>query len=371
MKSAVGSKRETKIAVVGAGQIGTAITGMLRGLGYSVHVLEASQEALDRVVDPWAPVTGAVWRANSKSLLTAADVSLLDGCTAVVNAGPHDVTRQVANLATLAKVAYFDLTEDVSDAEYVNHLASQNPDVFYAPQCGLAPGAVSIIAGSLADGLDVRKVELRVGALPQNPTNALKYNLSWSTAGLVNEYLNSGRAIRGGKEVVTLPLEELEELTLDGVVYEAFNTSGGLGTLDFPTAEVVNYKTLRYPGHRDLVKFMVDDLQLSREELASAFETAAPRTYQDVVVISVSVTGLEKDTGVTLERRYVNQIRSDGVYTAIQRTTAGALVGILELYLTGKLVGETVHGLENFLKQEEVPLEEFLRTVHGSIYRLK
>ena len=95
---------------------------------------------------------------------------------------------------------------------------------------------------------------MRVGALPQFPTNALTYNLTWSTDGLINEYCNPCEAIHDGERMHVLPLEGIEHFSLDGVRYEAFNTSGGLGTLcDTLDGRVreLNYKTIRYQGHRD------------------------------------------------------------------------------------------------------------------------
>ena len=91
-------------------------------------------------------------------------------------------------------------------------------------------------------------------------------------------------------------LEELEAFSLDGIAYEAFNTSGGLGTLcDTLEGKVenLNYKTVRYPGHRDIVKMLVRDLRLGlrRDILKDVLETAIPITYQDVVLIFVTVSG--------------------------------------------------------------------------------
>ncbi len=72
---------------------------------------------------------------------------------------------------------------------------------------------------------------MRVGALPKFPSNALNYNLTWSTEGLINEYCEPCEAIVNGERREVPPMEELEEFSLDGVTYEAFNTSGGLGSL--------------------------------------------------------------------------------------------------------------------------------------------
>src|SRR5262249_23188054 len=159
------------------------------------------------------------------------------------------------------------------------------------PQCGLAPGFVTIVAGHLLGQLDsVRDLRLRVGALPRYPSNRLRYNLTWSTQGLINEYCNPCDAIADGKPGAGPPLERLERLSIDGVDYEAFNTSGGLGTLAQSLAgklRNLSYKTIRYPGHCELMRFLLHDLGMRahQAQLAEIFDRAIPSTPQDQVVI--------------------------------------------------------------------------------------
>ena len=136
---------------------------------------------------------------------------------------------------------------------------------------------------------------MRVGALPTNISNALQYSLTWSTDGLINEYGNPCDAIENGKAVRLLPLEGLEEIKIDGLTYEAFNTSGGIGSLaDTYHGKVkhFSYKTIRYPGHCEKIKFLMNDLKLNddRDTLKRIFEHAIPKTFQDVVLVYVSVT---------------------------------------------------------------------------------
>ena len=124
------------------------------------------------------------------------------------------------------------------------------------PQCGLAPGFVSIVAQHLTRQFDtLDTVNMRVGALPPFPTNALKYNLTWSTDGLINEYCNPCEAIHDGRSVEVLPLEGLEHFSLDGVRYEAFNTSRrprhAVRNARRARSAKLNYKTIRYAGHRE------------------------------------------------------------------------------------------------------------------------
>ena len=166
---------------------------------------------------------------------------------------------------------YLDLTEDVASTRAVKQLAAGARTAFI-PQCGLAPGFITIVASDLASHFDeLQDVRMRVGALPKFPSNALNYNLTWSTDGVINEYCEPCEAIVNGQLRETKPLEELEEFSLDGVLYEAFNTSGGLGTLCETLAGKVrnlNYRTIRYPGHAAIMKALLNDLRLrDRREL--------------------------------------------------------------------------------------------------------
>ena len=140
---------------------------------------------------------------------------------------------------------------------------------------------------------------MRVGALPKFPSNALNYNLTWSTDGVINEYCEPCEAIVNGQLRETQPLEELEEFSLDGILYEAFNTSGGLGTLCETLAGKVrnlNYRTIRYPGHAAIMKALLNDLRLRdrRELLKDILENAVPITLQDVVIVFVTVSGMQR-----------------------------------------------------------------------------
>ncbi len=167
----------------------------------------------------------------------------------------------------------------------------------FIPQCGLAPGLRLHRRQRPAARFDrLDRLHLRVGALPIFPTNELKYNLTWSTDGLINEYGNPCDAVVEGKQIDVLPLEGYEQFSLDGVMYEAFNTSGGVGTLAETLAgecRRLDYKTIRYRGHRDLVKFLMFDLRMNehRGELKTMLERAIPMTPQDVVLIFCTAVG--------------------------------------------------------------------------------
>lgn len=304
--------------------------------------------------------------ANHASLVRA-----IKGNFAVLSAAPFHLTGQVAEAALEADAHYLDLTEDVATSNEIEALA-QNAERAFIPQCGLAPGFISIVANDLASRFDsLDSVRMRVGALPRYPSNALTYNLTWSTDGVINEYIEPCEAIVEGRLVTVAAMEEREELSLDGVTYEAFNTSGGLGTLARTLngkVRTLNYRTIRYPGHQAIIKALLNDLNLKnrREVLKDLFENALPATMQDVVVIFVTVCGW-RNAGYVQET-YANKIY-DGIVaernlSAIQITTAAGIATILDLLAQERLPAK------GFVRQEEIALKEFLSNRFGRVYSL-
>ena len=357
-----------KVAVIGAGKIGSTIASLLANSGdpnsgdYDVVVIDRSAEALGDL-DP---------RAATKAMAIddpAALAPALDGCFAVVNAAPYHLTTAVAQAAKAAGAHYLDLTEDVAASRIVRDLARDATTAFI-PQCGLAPGFITIAAWDLCKHFDeLHDVRLRVGALPRYPSNALNYNLTWSTDGVINEYCEPCEAIVGGRLREVPALEECEEFSLDGVTYEAFNTSGGLGTLCQTLDGKVrnlNYRTIRYPGHAAIMKALLNDLGLRnrRPLLKDILENAVPATLQDVVIVFVTVSGL-KD-GRLMQETYVNKVYAQPVagqmMSAIQITTAGAICAVLDLLAEGKLPQT------GFIRQEDIPLSDVLGNRFGRYY---
>ena len=352
------------VLLVGGGKIGVAITELLSATGdYRVTVADRDAASLARM--PKKNVeTRKVEIADPAAF--AKDVA---GHDIVLSATPYKLTSTVAEAAKRAGAHYLDLTEDVESTRTIKKLADGASTAFI-PQCGLAPGFISIVAADLAKKFDtLREVQMRVGALPVFPTNALKYNLTWSTDGLINEYCNPCESIRDGHRGEVPALEELEEFALDGTEYEAFNTSGGLGTLcDTLEGKVenLNYKTVRYPGHRDIVKMLVRDLRLGlrRDVLKDVLETAIPITYQDVVLIFVTVSGM-RDGHLRQEsyaKKIYAQMVGDRLMSAIQITTAAGICAMCDMLVAGKLPQK------GFVRQEEAHLSDFLANRFGAYY---
>ena len=355
------------VLLVGAGKIGSAVAKFLADTGdYDVRVVDVDRAALDRI-EADTGVATAVADVMDPAQLAGA----MAGRKAALSAVSFAQNPAIAAGALEHGLSYFDLTEDVATTRATRKLGERAlPGQIFMPQCGLAPGFVSIAAHALAEQFEsLSDVRLRVGALPVFPTNDMKYNLTWSTDGLINEYGNPCEAIHEGRLIRILPLEGLEHFSLDGVDYEAFNTSGGVGTLA-ETLEgkvhTLNYKTIRYRGHRALMKFLMVDLHMNehRAQLKEIFERAVPMTLQDVVLIFCTVKGRQGG-------RYVERTDARKVYagtfrgqtcSAIQMTTAAALCAVLDMHVAGQLPDQ------GFVRQEQVPLADFLANRFGAAY---
>jgi saccharopine dehydrogenase (NAD+, L-lysine-forming) len=352
------------VLLLGAGHIGYTIAQLLHNTGdYQVVVADRDANSLSAIAE-----LGIATLELDSTDGVALEQAMADQ-DAVLNALPYHMAIGVAKAAKNSNTHYFDLTEDVHATKTIMELA-KDAQVAFMPQCGLAPGFIGIAAHSLASRFDkVREVKMRVGALPEFPTNSLKYNLTWSVDGLVNEYCHPCEAIRNGRLQLVQALEGLEHFSLDGVEYEAFNTSGGLGTLCETLkdqVETLDYKTVRYPGHRDLMKFLLEDLRLSdnQEKLKDILRGAVPSTMQDVVLVFVTVSGLKDGKLVqqVFSRKIFADVRNGRVTSAIQITTAAGICAALDLFRAKQLPQS------GFISQEQVSLDDFLANRFGKAY---
>ena len=358
------------VLVLGAGKIGALISGLLAESGdYRVQLADSQPGAAAKVAAAHALDNLEAYDldASSEDALTAHVKKHTPD--AVVSGLPYFCNVTVAKVARTEGLHYFDLTEDVAVTDAVRELAEGSDKVF-APQCGLAPGFISIAANELIQHFDsLKSVKLRVGALPQHPNNVLKYSLTWSTDGVINEYGNLCRSIVDGTEVDVMPLEGLEQIEIDGTKYEAFNTSGGLGSLGETYGGRVsnmNYKTIRYPGHCAQIRLLMNGLKLNhdRPTLKRILENSVPQTLQDVVIIYAAVTGMQD--GEFREENYVNkvypQVVAGRLWSAIQITTAAGICSVLDIVLSNP------DRKGGFVAQEEFLLSDILDNRFGRFY---
>lgn len=356
------SMRAHQILVLGAGKIGTTLADMLTDL-YEVPVTLAD-------VQPPAPHSDPLLRHLQLDVQDdAALTTALVAHSLVINALPFFCAARVATTAAQRGVHYFDLTEDVAATHAIRALAPQARTVLM-PQCGLAPGLIGMLGGHLAGQFDeLYDLQLRVGALSRHATNALRYHFTWSPDGVINEYCNLCEAIVAGQPAVVQALEGLENLSLDGQVFEAFNTSGGLGTLCETLAGRVrnlNYKTIRHPGHRDAMHLLLHGLRLieRRDLLRQVLDGAVPHSRDDMVVVAATATGLRSGRleQVTHSAQLYGAALRGRQRTAIELTTAAGVLAAVELWAQGLLPQQ------GFVRQEQCTLSALRNTRVGRYF---
>jgi len=334
---------KAKIGIVGSGNIGWALKQLLN--------------------DDYDIKQGDITDGFDASDITQVK-EFLQGVDAVISAGPFALNKNIAQVAAEESIGYFDLTEDVDTTDFIKSLKSES---ILMPQCGLAPGAINICAASMMEEFDeVKEVLMRVGALPRFTTNEMSYYLSWSTNGLINEYCNEADAIYEGKPVKVMPLEGSEKLVIEGESFEAFNTSGGCATMCETYAnkvENLTYKTIRYPGHLNHMRFLFNDLHLKKNKdiLEKLFDKEVPRTKNDVIIFFVKVIGLID--GVLQEKTYLRKIYGNEKFSAIQLTTASGACSALKMHLDGKISSK------GFIRQESLSWNDFTDNKFGNVYK--
>ena len=347
------------IAVLGLGKVGRLAAQLLADSDFTVIGVDSAANPKD-----FPHEIAAIDVTDAKAL-----ERIFARVDAVLSCLPYHLNIGVSNVAYAAGIHYFDLTEDVPTTNHIRDLAKTSKGLM-APQCGLAPGFVGIVGADLiAKFDDCRSCRMRVGALPQNPTGLMGYAFNWSPEGVVNEYLNDCEVIENGERKIVSAMEWREKIFIEGLELEAFTTSGGLGTMcETYLGKVANldYKTMRYPGHFDLMNFFFHEL-LMREDRKKAGEIlvhAKPPVNQDIVYVHVAAEGLID--GKLSRKEFVNGYKplmiAGESRTAIAWTTAGSVVSVIELVRDGKLPSK------GFLKQEDIPLDALLSTRTGSFY---
>lgn len=346
------------ILVLGLGKVGLLVARLLQKTGFDVTGSDLRLPAESDIT------TLSLDISDQKELNST--LARFDG---VVSCLPYSCNLEIARAAHAQGIHYFDLTEDVPTTKAIQKMA-ENATAVLAPQCGLAPGFIGIVGASLAAGFDrVRAIKLRVGALPQNPTGLLGYAFNWSPEGVVNEYLNDCEVIENGVHKWVSPMEWVETLFIKGIQLEAFTTSGGLGTMCetfLGKVENLDYKSIRYPGHVRQMNFFFHELLMrdNRKMAGEILTNAKPAVNDDVVFIHASCEGWQGER--LLRDEFVkaySPLAIDNLFCrAIAWTTAASVCAVVEMVKDATLPDR------GFIKQEEIPLQEFLETHNGRLY---
>ena len=349
----------SRVVVLGMGKVGSLVGTLLHDSGFNVT-------GVDAVERTGLPFETRVADLGDPSALRP----FLQAAEAVVSCLPFHLNIALAREAHAAGIHYFDLTEDVPTTQAIREMAKTSRGLM-APQCGLAPGFIGIVGADLAKRFDrLRSIELKVGALPKHPRGKLGYAFNWSPEGVINEYINDCEVIRMGHRQMVPALEGYEVVVIHGVQLEAATTSGGLGTMCETyegRVETLHYKTMRYLGHFEHIRFLFQELRMQddRALLGRVMKNALPPVAEDYVFVHAAVEGWEKGELSREEfvRAYPQMEVAGREWRAISWTTAASLCAVVEMVRDGTLKAQ------GFLKQEEIPLDAFFRTRNGSLYK--
>lgn len=353
------------ILVLGAGIVGSAATWDLRRRGHDVTVGDVAADTVEPIANAYGatPVTiDANRAADLTDLISLHDV--------VVSAIPYRYGYAVASAALAAGTHYLDFGGNpaVVAAQRRMHNDAYANGTMIVPDCGLAPGLANVMAEHLisrAGPEPIDSVQMRVGALPQAPVGALRYQLSFNAAGLINEYAEPCEVIEDGKHATVEPLSRFEEVAWpEWGPLEAFSTAGGTSTMCLRHEQRVTaleYKTLRYPGHGSVFRSMfelgmfdetprhTDGVDIApRSVLLDALNRSLPRDEPDVVLMRVWL-----DQGGTRTTMQIDD-RAHGAFSALARTTAFPATALAHLIVEGDVMRPGVRAMHEAVEGTEL-----------------
>jgi len=346
-----------KIAVIGAGLMGRAVTyDLSRADGVEKIGLYDIDFGLAREI--------ATRFGNEKAVAGEIDAGDIDRTAeilaeydACISAVTYRYNPELTRAAIKSKTHFFDLggNNDVVRVQFQMDEEAKAADVIVVPDCGLAPGMVSILAAAGVKEFDkVGSLKIRVGGLPQNPRPPLNYQIVFSSEGLINEYWEPAVILEKGEKKVVNPMTGLEELEFDGIgKLEAFYTSGGASTLPETFKGVIDnldYKTIRYPGHCQVFKPMLEIGLASRGEIKIGEISVEPRavfmkilektlTYNDpdMVLVRLTFEGTKEGTEGKLVYEIIDRQDTRTGLTSMMRTTAFPVAIIAWMACSGKI----------------------------------
>ena len=270
-------------------------------------------------------------------------VKAMQGCGAVICAVTYLVNLQVTRAALEAGVHMCDLggNNDVVEKQLALDAEARGRNVTIIPNCGLAPGLINILAVTGTQEFDaVESIHLRVGGLPQHPVPPLNYQIVFSVEGLINEYVEKAAVIQDGELRYIDPMSGLEEIYFPAPfgTLEAFSTSGGLSTLTGLFAGKVSsldYKTIRYKGHCEKFKTLLDlglatsepmmvggSVKTNREFFADLLRKKLDYGDKDVVLARANINGRHGGAEKSLRYEFIDYYDDATSITAMMRATS-------------------------------------------------
>ncbi len=346
-----------KIAVIGSGLMGrAAVYDLGRAEGVEkVGLYDFDKDLAEEIAHKYGnDITTAGYIDAGETDKAAEILSDYDACISAVT---YKYNPGLTKAAIKAKTHFFDLggNNDVVASQFEMNDEAAEAGVLVIPDCGLAPGMVSILAAAGIKEFDrVASLKIRVGGLPQNPRPPLDYQLVFSPEGLINEYWEPVVILEEGKKKTVNPMTGLESLEFDGIgELEAFYTSGGTSTLPDTyqgLVDFLDYKTIRYPGHCKVFKPMLEIGLGSRSPVKvggnevepravfkKVLEKNLPHNEPDLVLVRLEFGGALAGVPKKLVYEIIDRKDPRTELTAMMRTTAFPVAIIAWMACAGKI----------------------------------
>lgn len=348
-----------KILVLGAGRMGLGAVFDLAHNSEQIEAVTVADFDLIKAEEAAGRVRSAKVTAKQIDVSNISDVTdLMRGHDSVISCVNYWYNVELSKAAIAAGANFCDLGGNnyIVDEQLALDEEARRAGINIIPDCGLAPGMVSILAMHGAQRFDeIEEIHIRVGGLPQNPKPPLDYQLVFSVEGLINEYVEVARVIRAGQITEVDSMTEIESLAFDDFPpLEAFQTSGGTSTLPetfLGKIRDLDYKTIRYAGHCEKFKTMIDLGLCSSEEIPVDFQKVTPRKVlgelltknlpadePDYVLVRLEFVG--KANGETKRLRYdiVDRQDEETGLSAMMRTTAFPASIIAQMMASGDVL---------------------------------
>jgi len=313
-------------------------------------------------------------------------VALMRGHDSVISCVNYWYNEALSRAAIETKANFCDLGGNnyVVDSQLALDAEAKAAGVNIIPDCGLAPGMVSILAMHGAAKFDqIDEIHIRVGGLPQDPQPPLNYQLVFSVEGLINEYIEVARVIRDDKIAKVESMTEIESLSFNGFPpLEAFQTSGGTSTLPdtfHGNIRELDYKTIRYAGHCEKFKTMIDLGLCSSEEIVVDFQKVKPRKVfgellqkhlpadgPDYVLVRLDFVGTRTPSSASSRLRYdiVDKLDEATGMSAMMRTTAFPASIIAQMMARGDVISRGATPQEKAIDADKFVVELTRRNIN-------
>ena len=301
----------------------------------------------------------------------------LKGNAAVMSAIPYYYNESMAAAAVEVGCHFSDLggNTEIVFAQKKLHQLALSRGISVVPDCGLAPGMVNILAAEGIRRLDrAETVKVYVGGLPQNPEPPLNYQIVYSLEGALDYYTTPSWVLRGGKPVQVDALSDLESVEFPRPVgtLEAFHTGGGISTLPFAyegKVDVMEYKTLRYPGHASVMRPIRDLGLLDLAPIEVKGQSVVPRDFfiaavrpklykpqgRDLVALQVQVTGQKGGKPAQVGFRLIDRYDAEHGISAMMRTTGYSLSITGQMQADGRVTAKGV-----LTPDEAIPFQPYV-----------